>query len=43
VYSGGSISWQDTWMMSAKERTTTVKVINDYNKAKAGKPTSENL
>ena len=37
VYSGGSISWQDTQMMSIKERETSVSVINKYNQIKSGK------
>jgi len=43
VYSGGSISWQDAMLMSSKERTMAVKVINNYNKLKAGKPVSDEL
>ena len=37
MYSGGSISWQDAQLMTPQERQTTVKVINKYNKEKAGK------
>ena len=37
VYSGGSISWQETQMMSIKEREITVSVINKYNQIKSGK------
>jgi hypothetical protein len=43
VYSNGSISWQDAYMMSANERVVATKIINKYNKAKAGKPESEEL
>ena len=41
VYSGGSITWQDAYMMSAQERNVAVKVINKYNKLKAGKADDE--
>jgi hypothetical protein len=43
VYSGGSISWQDAMLMSSKERQTAVKVIDEYNKRKSGKPVQEYL
>jgi len=43
VYSSGSISWQDAMLMSSSERQVAVKVIDDYNKRKAGKPVSEEL
>ena len=43
VYSGGSISWQDAYMMSNRERAMAVKTINNYNKIKAGKPVSDDL
>ena len=41
VYSGGSISWQETQMMSLKEREVAVKVINKYNQIKSGKNVEE--
>ena len=41
VYSGGSISWQETQMMSIKEREIAVKVINKYNQIKSGKSVEE--
>jgi hypothetical protein len=41
VYSGGSISWQETQMMSIKEREVTIKVINKYNQIKSGKSVEE--
>lgn len=41
VYSGGSISWQETQMMSIKEREVAVKVINKYNQIKSGKSVEE--
>ncbi len=41
VYSGGSISWQETQMMSIKEREVAVKVINKYNQIKSGKNVEE--
>lgn len=41
VYSGGSISWQETQMMSIKEREVAVKVINKYNQIKSGKNVDE--
>lgn len=41
VYSGGSISWQETQMMSIKEREVAVKVINKYNQIKSGKSVDE--
>jgi hypothetical protein len=41
VYSGGSISWQETQMMSIKEREITIKVINKYNQIKSGKSVEE--
>ena len=41
VYSGGSISWQETQMMSIKEREVAVKVINEYNQIKSGKSVEE--
>lgn len=41
MYSGGSITWQDAYMMSAQERNVAVKVINKYNKLKAGKADDE--
>ena len=41
VYSGGSISWLDAQMMSAKERSVTVEVINKYNQIKSGKHQEE--
>jgi len=43
VYSNGSISWTDAMMMSAKERNMAVKVVNTYNKLKAGKSVSDEL
>ena len=41
VYSGGSISWQETQLMSIKEREVAVKVINKYNQIKSGKSVDE--
>ena len=41
VYSGGGISWQETQMMSIKEREVAVKVINKYNQIKSGKSVDE--
>ena len=41
MYSGGSISWLDAQMMSAKERSVTVEVINKYNQIKSGKHQEE--
>jgi hypothetical protein len=43
VYSNGSISWQDAYMMSTQERELAVKAINNYLKIKAGKPVTEEL
>ncbi len=43
VYSNGSISWQDAYMMSTQERSTAVKVINNYNRIKSGKPAVEEM
>lgn len=43
VYSNGSVSWSEAWEMSGKQRANLVKVINDFNQAKAGKPTTEQL
>jgi hypothetical protein len=37
VYSEGTFSWNEVWYMSHSEREMAVKVLNDYNKAKAGK------
>jgi hypothetical protein len=43
VYSQGSISWSDAIMMSTAERRVAVKVINNYNQIKSGKPPNEEL
>lgn len=43
VYSNGSVSWSEAWEMSGKQRANLVKTINDFNQAKAGKPTTEQL
>jgi N-acetylglucosamine-6-phosphate deacetylase len=43
VYSNGSIGWQDAYMMSSSERATAVKVINNYNRIKSGKPAVEEM
>lgn len=37
IYSNGSFSWSEVWNMSYNEREVAVKVLNDYNKIKAGK------
>jgi hypothetical protein len=36
IYSGGSFSWHEVWLMSHSEREMAVKVLNDYNKLKSG-------
>jgi len=43
VYSGGSISWSDAQLMSARERNLAVKTINNYNRLKSGKGVQEEL
>jgi hypothetical protein len=41
IYSNGSFSWNEVWMMSHGEREMAVKVLNDYNKVKSGQTPTE--
>ena len=43
IYSDGSISLNDAWMMSFQERNMAIKVINERNLRKAGKDPAEYL
>jgi len=43
IYSEGSVSWSEAWNMSAPQRNLLFKTLNNYLRAKAGKPTSEDL
>jgi len=43
IYAQGSLSFADVWTMSLPQRQLVAKTINNYFKAKAGKPVSEDM
>jgi hypothetical protein len=43
VYSEGAFSWSEVWFLSGYDRETAIKVINDFNRIKSGKPKNEFL
>ena len=43
IYAQGSLSFDDVWSMSLPQRQLVAKTINNYFKAKAGKPVSEDM
>ena len=43
IYAQGSLSFDDVWSMSLPQRQLTAKTINNYFKAQAGKPTTEDM
>jgi hypothetical protein len=43
IYAQGSLSFADVWSMSLPQRQLVAKTINNYFKAKAGKPATEDM
>jgi hypothetical protein len=43
IYAQGSLTMSDVWSMSLPQRQLTAKIINNFFKAKSGKPASEDM
>jgi len=43
IYSDGSVSWSEAWMLSSSEREILIKTVNKYNAAKSGNKQNEFL
>jgi len=43
IYAQGSLNFTDVWSMSLPQRQLTAKTINNFFKAQAGKPVSEEM
>lgn len=43
IYAQGSLTMSDVWSMSLPQRQLTATIINNFFKAKSGKPASEDM